>query len=849
MRASAFLLSLFIGTLSACASAQTANGVYENLPQEQVFGAEIQYFRLRGGYEANVPRAEVISRWSKALDAAKNAKMNMVSFYIPWDFHEYAPGKFDFDGTVDADGDGHPDYPSRDIKTFIKMIQDRGFKYVMVRPGPYINAEWGPLGFGAIPMWFHDLHPEAHMQGPQGHRTRLYDYHNPDFLKYTQLWFKAVHDQVLAPYLGNLIRFVQVDNETNFLWQSIYNHDYSPTAQTRYREYLMRTYGNLAGVNAAHHRQWQNWDQVRAPAVAGQNVNEDQDWYRFQDLSIHSYLKKIRAMWTDLGVLEPQVIFTLAESYNATHNGLLPNPWLRNDPEIGMATVNLYPKTWETALHPFLNQPFKSDHDVVAQEAASERYLGDSHHWVMGPEIQAGWWKGTPVSWQARQQTYLSVVGHGMKGMLVYYFNEGQNWGVEWAQNKIQPYFDKLKSLPPYRGANLKSLPDEFWQQLQKTFDDQEIAGFDVRHEIMRDLPTSRELFFDSPLTGDAEPRPSYDHLKQVGEQLAEHADWLGKAVSVYDPVCFVKDVEDHVPTAIEGLDYVSMNAEWASALIGYALNSNANMRIHHWGINPAAELDNCRILFHQDAGHTSLALSQELLRRLHHGQIVVNLLGDSFADYVGVRMKSRNISKEKPVLMSFAGDTFQSPALFSYKVPAGKCTSILNGSSARTLASPTAQISYGYRCRMGAGEFYQIGAPFYAAINTDSYSTLTDMGARTWFLRHLLADHKIPTALSVVSEENKSASQIVAFAREVPGSPERWVTVKSGQNQPVQFHLQLAGLKADATYRVIDLFNQSEVMIDGKSLMQDGFPAQLDAIGSTVYWLTPEPEKSVSRR
>ena len=66
--------------------------------------------------------------------------MNMVSFYIPWDFHEPVEGKFDFDGTTDEDGDGNPDYPSRDVKTFIRMIKERGFKYIMVRPGPYINA-------------------------------------------------------------------------------------------------------------------------------------------------------------------------------------------------------------------------------------------------------------------------------------------------------------------------------------------------------------------------------------------------------------------------------------------------------------------------------------------------------------------------------------------------------------------------------------------------------------------------------------------------------------------------------------------------------------------------------------
>ena len=49
----------------------------------------------------------------------------------------------------------------------------------------------------------------------------------------------------------------------------------------------------------------------------------------------------------------------------------------------------------------------------------------------MGPEIQGGWWKGIPVTTESRQQTYLTVLGHGMKAMFIYYFNEGQNWGPD----------------------------------------------------------------------------------------------------------------------------------------------------------------------------------------------------------------------------------------------------------------------------------------------------------------------------------------------------------------------------------------------------------------------------------
>ena len=441
-----------VSTLS-CASAGIievkSNQLFiDGKAQPQLFGAELQYFRLRGGLGRNVPREKVIALWNAALDRMVEAHMNAISFYIPWDFHEYAEGKFDFTGTVDEDGDGRPDYPSRDIVTFFKLVADHGIHHIMVRPGPYINAEWGFLGFGAIPLWFHEKFPESHMQNAEGLRTKLYDYHNPKLLEYTQKWFDAVYKQVLAPNIGpgKPISFLQIDNETNFMWQSIHNHDFNPSAIKRYQSFLKDQYKNLTDLNRAQKTEVSRWEDIQAPRVKGQSITQDQDWYRFQDESIHSYLIKIRRFWEQLGIKEPQVLFTLAESYNAANDGLLPNFKLRNDPQnTGLQTVNLYPKTYESPLHPLLNQPFKSDHDVKAVTSASENYWGRKEEWALGPEIQGGWWKGTPVLASARKQTYLSTIGHGLKALFVYYFNEGENWQTDWQREQVKPLYEELK--------------------------------------------------------------------------------------------------------------------------------------------------------------------------------------------------------------------------------------------------------------------------------------------------------------------------------------------------------------------------------------------------------------------
>ena len=579
------------------ASSTRFDATFEALPKEQIFGAEIQYFRLRGGLGRNIPRAKVIELWAKALDAAKGAGMNMVSFYIPWDFHEPVEGKFDFDGTTDEDGDGNPDYPSRDIKTFIRMIKERGFKYIMVRPGPYINAEWGHLGFGAIPLWFETKYPDSHMRDSLGRRTKLFDYYNRDFLGKTKIWFKKIYENIIETDMvtDKIIHFVQLDNETNFLWQSIFNHDYSVSAVGRYRNFLREYYSELASLNAQHRRFWQSWDDILPPTIVGYNLYEDQDWHRFQDKEIYGYLSTLRKFWEDLGVREPNVLFTLAESYNAAPHGLLPNYLYRNDRSTGLTTVNLYPKTEEKAGYPLFNGPFKADHDVLAEETASQRYFGTGNKWVLGPEVQGGWFRGTAVAAESRQQTYLTTIGHGMKAMLVYYFHEGENWDYDWARQQIQPFYDNLRKEPRYQSLLPGQLPDAFWTQLQKTVDEKVMVGFQVREEMTGNRLDAGELYFDAPLDNAANPRDHYRVLRDIGQKLiSPHSDWLARAVSIHDPVCLLKDVREHVASPVPGIDADKVNSEWAAGLIGLSLNTNVNIKIVHWGINED-ELDSCR--------------------------------------------------------------------------------------------------------------------------------------------------------------------------------------------------------------------------------------------------------------
>ena len=848
--------------------------VTETLPQEELFGAEVQYFRLRGGYGPNIPRAKVLALWAKALDQAKAARMNTIGFYIPWDFHEYAEGKFDFDGTVDADGDGNPDYPSRDVKTFLKMAEERGFKNIHVRPGPYINAEWGFLGFGAIPLWFHNKYPEAHMHDAKGLKTKLVSYDSDDLLRHAKLYFQRVLTEVLDGHLGQgkSIRFLQIDNETNFLWQSIYHHDFGPKATARYRQFLQSRYKTIEELNKQHNRQYASWDEVKGPPKAGLSVVEDQDWYRFQDQTIYDYLKSVRAIWEALGVHEPSVHFTLADSYNAANHGLLPNFKLHNDKAIGVMSMNLYPKVIESELKPFLNMPFKSDHDIIAQNAASEAYWGAGTRWMMGPETQTGWWRGTSVTPEARQQTYLSVLGHGAKGMYLYYFHEGDHWDSGWLREQVEPLYKELKASAKYKKLKANSLPDTFWRELQKKVDHSLVVGIQVKHVMLGDTKIDEQLYFDAPLDGEANPRPHFQMVKDIGEKVIEpHRGWLRQATPVSDPVCLVKDVATHVPSQIASIDNVKMNADWSAGLIGYAMHAGVNPQILHWGINAVENFNECRIFLNQDNGEMSPELMAYLKTRVENGSVVINFLNDSLPRSWGVALKeieiknpvaeknrkeasaksdtdsdpeaeskAEKLAEKKASLLKshelrFGKVRFAAAAspFFQYTAAPGVCAAVMQGENNGVSA---------YRCTVGKGSFFQVGALFYDVFNNSHFATTNDLAARVEFLKSILRELSIVPVLQVSEKHD----HIVAFALETKTSKARWITVKHGTKDVASFTLQVHDLEPKIRYQVRDMLGGTAQTIDGETLRTRGFEDKLGPFGSTVFWL--EPADQVSR-
>jgi beta-galactosidase len=124
--------------------------------------------------------------WEDRLKKAKQAGFNCIETYIAWNCHEYEEEKYNFNA-------------GNDIEKFLDLCLQQDM-YIIVRPGPYICAEWD---FGGFPAWF---------QKKRGLKPRRY---NAVYLKYVKRWFDILLPK-LAKYQitrGGPIIMMQVENE------------------------------------------------------------------------------------------------------------------------------------------------------------------------------------------------------------------------------------------------------------------------------------------------------------------------------------------------------------------------------------------------------------------------------------------------------------------------------------------------------------------------------------------------------------------------------------------------------------------------------------------------------------
>ena len=139
-----------------------------------VKAAEVHYPRIPRPY------------WEHRIQMCKALGMNAVCIYIFWNIHEQQEGVFDFTD-------------NNDVAEFCRLAQKNGM-YVIVRPGPYVCAEWE---MGGLPWW---------LLKKKDIRLREQD---PYFMERVKIFEEKVGEQLkpLTIQNGGPIIMIQVENE------------------------------------------------------------------------------------------------------------------------------------------------------------------------------------------------------------------------------------------------------------------------------------------------------------------------------------------------------------------------------------------------------------------------------------------------------------------------------------------------------------------------------------------------------------------------------------------------------------------------------------------------------------
>ena len=155
-----------------------------------IYSAAFHYFRC--------PEA----LWRDRFRRIKEAGFNTVETYVPWNWHER---------TMPSSPEDTTHFDFSDLRRWLTMAQDEFGFYTIVRPGPFICAEFSG---GAYPRWLAKFRPEQH----QGLWLRSAD---PTHIRWCVHWFDAVckelaDEQITRKPKGSKgIIMIQIENEYN----------------------------------------------------------------------------------------------------------------------------------------------------------------------------------------------------------------------------------------------------------------------------------------------------------------------------------------------------------------------------------------------------------------------------------------------------------------------------------------------------------------------------------------------------------------------------------------------------------------------------------------------------------
>lgn len=406
-----------------------------------LMGGEVHYWRLAP------------ENWRAVLERVRGLGIEVVATYVCWDFHETAPGEFDFSGQTD---------PRRNLAGFLDLLAEMGF-WIIIRPGPYIYAEWSNGGVPEYAARYHRL--------------------DPAYLPLARRYLAAVMP-IITPRQatrGGRIILCQAENELD-CWPHMYTESLGVGSQSGlFQEFLAGRYASVDDLNRAWGSAYASISDARAtltlPPGRADWMPRYLDYYRFK----HWYVAR-GAQWAvdtlrEMGVDVPIYMNTIAVHSN--------EPWAEMERIAGLTGTDLYPSNGFH--HP-------EEHRKYLEAA---RYLRAYSRLPYIAEFEAGVWHGAHVEPQVGalepnhyRLAAVSALLAGAVGWNWYMLVNRDNWYMspinEWGRVRPDLYgaFQQITAL--YRQIDPTTL--EKVAALSATIDPLQQAAAHPESEVLRAL-------------------------------------------------------------------------------------------------------------------------------------------------------------------------------------------------------------------------------------------------------------------------------------------------------------------------------------------------------------------------
>ena len=362
--------------------------------------------------------------WRSALEATREAGIQVVATYLSWRRHEPTRGSFEWGANE----------PQLNAKEFVRLCHEVGLS-VHIKPGPWICAEEPGGGY---PDWLLDDDELVALDGwgkpvvgynpPFLHRVP--SYRHPGYRNAVRNWFTEVWRELGDfRYPNGPIVAVQLDNEPSYCFaHALYYSDYHPIQIRAFREWLDKNYLNDAHLSDA-------WGTSTTFQTAEPPRPDD----KISVLGDHGVPNQKLADWADFcgETITDHLRFIQDEHNRLGATSLLPTVNIVNPPilEVPLSHTAIRNATGATtgADHYYFPPLDLTDIDRLAKTAAFARLAGEPLVWA--PELMAGIWRspGEDVQYPdptATEQAawWGAAMGLGYQGFNFYMLVNRENW-------------------------------------------------------------------------------------------------------------------------------------------------------------------------------------------------------------------------------------------------------------------------------------------------------------------------------------------------------------------------------------------------------------------------------------